>query len=97
MKIAKIILIPLLFLCLFDMPYDYYQFVRILVTIVFGHLAFKANEEKSGNTFYYLVVVALFQPFLKIPLNSSTWNTIDIVVACYLAYSVRGKGNKLEK
>ena len=44
-SIIKIILALLLLLCLADMPYGYYQFVRFASMAVFVFLAYTANEE----------------------------------------------------
>jgi len=43
--LIKIALAILLFLCLLDMPYGYYQFVRFVALIGFGILTYKAIEE----------------------------------------------------
>jgi hypothetical protein len=42
--IIKIGLATLFFICLADMPYGYYQFVRFVALIGFGILAYKAYE-----------------------------------------------------
>ncbi|TYB76806.1 hypothetical protein ES677_09740 [Bizionia gelidisalsuginis] len=47
--ILKIALALLLFLCLLDMPYGFYQFVRFVALIGFGFLAFKANETNDNT------------------------------------------------
>lgn len=79
--VTKIILAILLFLCLADMPYDYYQFVRFSSCIVFGYLAYLSNEEKLKNqSIIYLVLALLFQPFIKISLGRELWNVVDVIV-----------------
>lgn len=44
-KIIKIGLAILFFLCLADMPYGYYQFVRFAGLIGFTVLAYQANRQ----------------------------------------------------
>ncbi|AUD06504.1 DUF6804 family protein [Spirosoma pollinicola] len=85
----KVVLALLLGLCLFDMPYGFYQLVRFLAMIGFGILAFQANEqEKQTETIVYVALVVLFQPLLKISLGRELWNIVDAVVAIGLVVTV---------
>ena len=94
--IIKIVLVVLLFGCLFNFPYGYYQFVRFAALIGFGYLAYNANENGYKNeAFIYLVLVILFQPFIKVALGRTIWNIVDIIVAIGLITSI-SKDNKSE-
>lgn len=65
-KIIKIGLAILLFLCLADMPYGYYQFVRFIGLVGFAILAYQANQQNNQTeTIIYGALALLFQPFLK--------------------------------
>ncbi|MUH38323.1 hypothetical protein D9O36_20965 [Zobellia amurskyensis] len=80
-NIVKITLSLLLFLCLLNMPYGYYQLVRFLALVGFGFLAFKASQkDKSEQVFIYITLALLFQPFYKIALGRELWNVVDVVV-----------------
>jgi len=86
--IIKIALAILLFLCLLDMPYGYYQFVRFAALIGFGILAYKANEEsKNTEMVIYGGLALLFQPFFKIALGREMWNIVDMIVGIGLIAS----------
>lgn len=75
----------LLLICLLDMPYGYFQFVRFLSSISFCFLAFQANEKnKNIDTVIFLILILLFQPFFKVSLGRFIWNIIDIFVATFL-------------
>lgn len=90
--LIKIILAVLLILCLFNLPYGYYQFVRFAAMVGFGYLAFDSNNR--GNTkemFVYIVLAILFQPLLKIALGRVVWNIVDVVVAIGLLVSLSSK------
>lgn len=77
----KIILAILLFLCLLDMSYGFYQFVRFAALVGFGVLAFQANaEDKQTEMIVYGILALLFQPLFKIALGRELWNIIDVVV-----------------
>ena len=72
-------------LCLADMPYGYYQFVRVAATVGFGILAYTAFEDKKqGEGVLLIVLILLFQPLEKIALGRTLWNIVDVVVAIYL-------------
>ena len=87
--IIKIVLAILFFLCLLDMPYGFYQLVRIVALIGFGILAYKANEEnKNTEMIIYGGLALLFQPFFKIALGREMWNIVDGVVGAGLLISL---------
>lgn len=85
----KITLALLLFLCLADMPYGYYQFVRFAALVGFAILAFQANEQKNQmETVMYVALALLFQPFFKVALGRTLWNVVDVIVGIGLLISV---------
>jgi hypothetical protein len=87
-KAIKLILAVLLLLCLADMPYGYYQFVRLASLIAFGFLAYDAyGGNKIGETILFCALCLLFQPLEKIALGRFLWNVIDFLVALYLVGS----------
>ena len=91
-KIIKIILSILLFGCLLDMPYGYFQLVRFISMIGFIFLALTINEQKNKNEFFiYIALALLFQPFIKIALGRSIWNIVDVIVGACLIISLFNK------
>jgi hypothetical protein len=88
-KAIKIILAILLFLCLVDMPYGYYQFVRFAGLISFAILAYQAHEQgRQTEMIIYSGLALLFQPFFKIALGREMWNIVDVVVGIGLLMSI---------
>lgn len=85
----KLILTILLFGCLIDFPYGYFQFVRFAALVGFGYLAYCSNQQEYKNeAFIYLVLAILFQPFIKIALGRTIWNIVDVVVGIGLIVSL---------
>ena len=85
----KVGLALLLFICLINMPYGYYQFVRFASMIGFAYLAYSANERSNKNeVFVYITLAILFQPFIKLALGRTIWNIIDLVVGIGLIMSL---------
>jgi hypothetical protein len=60
-NVIKIVLAILFFLCLADMPYGFYQFVRFAGLIGFAILAYQANQQGSkkemilGGTLWMII------------------------------------------
>lgn len=95
-NIIKIVLAVLFFLCLADMPYGYYQFVRFAGLVGFAILAYQANQQgRQTEMIIYGVLALLFQPFFKIALGREIWNIIDVVVGICLLVSVFRKKKQL--
>jgi len=88
-KTIKIILSILFFLCLLEMPYGYYIFVRFIAMIGFGYLAFEAYDKgENSQKILFIVLAVLFQPLLKIPLGRLLWNIVDVIVGIGLIGSL---------
>lgn len=88
-KIIKIVLAILFLLCLLDMPYGFYQFVRFSGMIGFSILAYQANQQNNQTEMVmYGVLALLFQPFFKIALGRELWNIIDVIVGIGLIISL---------
>ena len=88
-SIIKIILSILFFLCLFDLPYGFYQFVRLTALVGFVILAYLANEK--GNKIEMILyggLALLFQPFFKIALGKHIWNIVDVIAGIGLIVSL---------
>jgi len=77
-KAIKIILAILFLVCLFDMPYGYFQLVRFAGLIGFAILAYQASQNENNNEMLiYIGLAFLFQPFFKIAFGRNLWNIID--------------------
>ena len=85
----KIVLAILFFLCLADMPYGFYQFVRFAGLIGFAILAYQANQYgRQTEMIIYSGLALLFQPFFKVALGREIWNIVDVVVGIGLLISI---------
>jgi len=88
-KAIRIILAILFFICLVDMPYGFYQLVRLTGLIGFGILAYQANQQgRQTEMVIYGGLALLFQPFFKIALGRQMWNIVDVIVGIGLLISM---------
>lgn len=93
-KIIKIGLAFLMFGCLLDMPYGYYQLMSFIALISFAVLAYQASQQsRQTEMFIYGALALLFQPFFKIALGRELWNIVDLIVGVGLLVSL-AKNNK---
>lgn len=69
-------------ICLFDMPYGYYQIVRLGSAISLIYLSIR--EMRELLIWVFLGLAILFQPVFPIALNRQTWNIVDIISALLL-------------
>ncbi len=93
--ISKIVLAILFVICLADMPYGYFQFVRFLGMVGFAFLAFNEYEkENKGWMVFYIVSAILINPIFKISLGRELWNIIDIIWAIIFVGTVIFDRNK---
>ena len=88
-KGIKLVLAILFFLCLADMPYGFYQFVRFAGLIGFAILAYQANQQvRQTEMIIYGGLALLFQPFFKVAIGREIWNIVDVVVGIGLLISI---------
>lgn len=93
-KVIRIVLALLFFICLFDMPYGYYQLVRFIAMVGFSVLAYKSNERNQKvEMIIYICLAVLFQPVYKIALGRGVWNAVDIIVGLALLASLFKRKN----
>ena len=88
-KVVKIILAVLFFLCLLQMPYGYFQFVRFAGLVGFAILAYQANlQGRQTEMFIYIGLALLFQPLFKISFGRQIWNVVDVIVGIGLIVTI---------
>lgn len=83
--IIKLLIAALLIGCLFNVPYGYFQFIRIAGCIGFAYLAYNEFNYKRNITGILSVACAiLLNPVYKIHFTRKLWNDIDLVIAILL-------------
>ena len=94
---VKVILIVAFGLCLFRMPYSYFQLVRTAGLAGFAWLAYKDSSRADKTLMIVWIVSAIvINPILKIPLGRHVWNVVDVIWVIVLLVTVWWdlKGNK---
>jgi len=87
--IIKIILIVMLLIALFKLPYAYYQILKIVAFVGFGYLAFE--DFKNDIPLFpivFLILALIFSPIFKLYLGRTGWNIVDLIAALILIYSI---------
>ncbi|QNA44300.1 DUF6804 family protein [Lacibacter sediminis] len=95
-NLLKIVLALLLFACLLQMPYGYYQLVRFLAMAFFAYFAYETFlDGRKSIALLYIFLAILFQPIVKIALGRLIWNIVDVIVGVVLIISVISQKKKL--
>tara|TARA_B100000780_G_C21059961_1_gene425973 strand:- start:284 stop:562 length:279 start_codon:yes stop_codon:yes gene_type:complete len=91
----KILYIPatFLFIAIFGLPYNYYTFLRFVVTGVSLYAAFGLLEKGNINFWVMLFIAILFNPLIPIYLSKDTWILINIITGSYFTVTayINGK------
>jgi hypothetical protein len=95
MKVIIIVLSILFLVCLFDMPYGYFQLVRFLGMIGFVVLAYNDYPKNQNWFILWASSAILINPFIKIALGREIWNIVDVSFAIVLTYSAFKKSKSL--
>jgi hypothetical protein len=86
--------ILLLLIALVDMPYGYYQLLRVIVFCVSAYLAIQENERNGEFWLWAFVGCALvYNPVFKLSLGEEVWPFVNVAtVALYgLHFWIRGR------
>ena len=87
-KLLHIGLAILLLIGLFDMPYGYYQLIRIVSFVIFIYLGITAySDQRIVSVVVFAVGALLFNPIFKVALGRQIWNIVDILYAAFLIYA----------
>jgi hypothetical protein len=88
-NLIKIELAVLLLICLFQMPYGFYQLFKYIALVGFAILAYYEYERKNiPLVIVFMGLVLLFQPVAKVALGRQAWMVVDVVVAAGLVVSL---------
>lgn len=88
MQIISVALIILFVGCLFDMPYGYFQIVRVVGMVAFIALAYYERKDKDILFWIWVASAILINPIIKVPLGRSIWNLVDIIWCVILFDSI---------
>jgi hypothetical protein len=92
--------IAMMVVALLDMPYGYYQLLRLVTAVVAGWAtAYFWRDERHGFAVVAGVLTLLFNPLISIGLDRETWSVINIAAAGILVLCLirlRSPGSSLQ-
>lgn len=93
---SSLVLVIALLLCLCPMPYGFYTVIRLATAIIACCWAYQFYEAKKTPLAIIAGAIAiLFQPLIKIVLDRTTWNIIDILLAIAIVFLILPKFKSL--
>ncbi|NOX37702.1 MAG: hypothetical protein GXO78_09215 [Calditrichaeota bacterium] len=88
-RFTRYMIATLLMIAIADLPYGYYIFLRIAVTLVAITMANMAYRQKHSYWMMLFIAIAiLFNPIIPVYLDKEIWIVIDLVVALLFIVSV---------
>ena len=79
--VLSVILIVMFLLCWnHNLPYLYFQFLRVIAILIFAVCAFYDYE--NGNKYFafiFIISIFIINPIFKIPLGRFYWNVLDTI------------------
>lgn len=98
--IVKFILIIIFGLAIMNLPYSYYQFVKVFGMFGLLYLAFNSFKRNFKTlSVAFIVFAIIFNPFpaFKIYFSKDVWRIMDIAVVILIIVSFIFKSKKNEK
>ncbi|TYB30474.1 MAG: hypothetical protein FXF47_09120 [Candidatus Mcinerneyibacterium aminivorans] len=88
-KFSKIIIVLMLLIGIFELPYGYYRVLRLITFFVcaYGAYFYHANEFKKW-TVYFGIIALIFNPFFPVELFKAAWIVIDLLTTGFIFYSI---------
>lgn len=81
-KKVKLLLGAFALLGVFSMPYGYYTFLRIIVTLGCAFLLLGRDHEQGNiQIMVWIIIGVLFNPVIPIYLDRDLWKIIDIITS----------------
>jgi len=88
-KFLRLIGVILLLIAIPELPYGYYTFLRIAITILSVYMIFVAmGSNKVGWGWIFGGIAILFNPLFPVYLTKEIWVVIDIVVGLIFIISI---------
>ena len=97
--LIKVILAIVFGVAAFNLPYSYYQIVRVIGMFGLLYLAYYSYKIQSeALSIIFVILAIIFNPFpaLKISFSKEIWRVLDIIVSFVLIVSlfINSKKNK---
>ncbi|MCX7611738.1 MAG: hypothetical protein N2043_09155 [Ignavibacterium sp.] len=83
-KLSRIIAAAMLLLAIANLPYGYYRFLRIAVTLIAGVNAYvEYKKDNQVLLIIFLGIAILFNPIFPIYFSRGTWMPIDLIIGIF--------------
>jgi len=71
------------FAAVLPLPYGYYMFMRLAITVIALYAAFQIVDRESTDFWFMVGIALLFNPIMPVFLSKLIWVPIDIVLGIY--------------
>jgi hypothetical protein len=90
--------IVLLAIALLDMPYGYYQLLRVVIFCASAYLALTERKRQSGLWLWAFIASALiYNPVAKLALGRDLWGWVNLAtIVLFAAHFMKRRMNNIE-
>lgn len=67
-----------------DMPYGYYQLLRLVVCAFCVYAVFKLGDGQEIKKGLFVIVLLVYQPFVEIPFDRDDWELVNVLTIVLL-------------
>ena len=86
-----------LFAGVFNLPYTYYNFLRVLISLISIYAIISKYKTSKIMLLFFMVSLSLFNPILKFSVEKNIWKIIDFIFGIVFMYaSYYQKNNGIE-
>lgn len=85
-----------LFAGVFDLPYTYYNFLRVLISMISIYAIISKYKTSKIMLLFFMVSLSLFNPIWKFSVEKNIWKIIDFIFGIVFMYASYYQNNGIE-
>lgn len=85
MKLQLLLACILLLIAVAPMPYGYYEFLRISITIIASINTYNLYNNNNNKIFLYtfISIIILYNPIIPVHLSKTIWTPINLITTAF--------------
>ncbi len=79
----------LLFIAVAPLPYGFYTFLKIIVCLTAGYMAYRGHQARQQGPWPWLwgVIAIVFNPIVQITMTKEAWMIVDVVTGAIFGFA----------
>jgi len=88
-KLTSIVLMILMIVAIFNLPYGYYIFLRVASLVCTSFIIlnlYNISKFEDFNILIVTIILILFNPIFPFEMEKSNWRVFNLIAALYFGY-----------